>query len=169
MGWFCEQMETSRCHPLSSHGRRSDITFFVIHRKEHHLDGPRWLERRNEPTHDIDTQGRQTIGNQYPYITTYANHVMYFSWSTGNYQLYVLLRTFNPNNPFNNYSYNSNSDNTKERSLFIRWLLFSSQHSSLHGRLQNPYISFPYSAIVASHCSSHDLSLDIRTHATSFL
>ena len=57
---------------------------------------------RNEPTHDIDTQECQTIGDQYPYITSYANDVMYFSWSTGNYQLYAVLRAFNPNNHFNN-------------------------------------------------------------------
>ena len=57
-----------------------------------------------------DPEGRQTIQNQYPGITSYPHH-MYFSWPIGNYRPYVLLRTYNnPNNVFSSWSYKSNAD-----------------------------------------------------------
>ena len=48
-----------------------------------------------------------------------------------------------------------------------RRLLFSSQYSLFMEDYNYSYRQFPYSTMVATYCSSHNLSLNIRTHAIS--
>ena len=56
---------------------------------------------------DTDLEGCQNSQNQYLGITSYPNHVIYFSQPIGNHRPYVLLRTYNPNAILINWSYNS--------------------------------------------------------------
>ena len=81
--------------------RRSDITYFIVHRKVHHSDGPSWSERSapERLTHDTDPEGCQTmqiniLGS--PVVPT-TSCTFPGQWViNGLARCYV--RTYNPNN-----------------------------------------------------------------------
>ena len=127
--------------------RRSGIKCRIIHHKVHHSDGPSWAKRSSREwtdtrrsTLDTDPEGCQTIQNQCPGITTYPNHVMYFSRPIGNYRPYVLL-VFVTQIIYSsiNHTIQIPIMQMKDHCLPVAYYCFSSQYSFLHGRLQYCY------------------------------
>ena len=128
---------------------------------------------RNENTRHSNTRNtRHSKGsnrNQYPGITSYPNHVMYFSQPICNYRPSVLSRTCNyPDNMSINLLYNLNTAHSvKYLSATVLQPVFSSWKISINIHTTLLYIL--RGTMITSSSICHNLSLDIRMYAVSAL
>ena len=101
------------------------------------LSRPKFPETKRHTTRhtDTDTEGCQTIQNQYPGITSYPNHVMYVPRPTGNLRPFALWHSYNSNN-IEQLIIQFEHRSLKWNLAYPSAIVFQPVFLSLHGRLQ---------------------------------